>query len=398
MQFNRDDATARCTRCRSRASTPAWASSAWRRCCSTCTRNYEIDLFENLIKAAARRDRRARTSRTTRCKVIADHIRACAFLIVDGVIPGNEGRGYVLRRIMRRAIRHGYKLGQKQPFFHKLVAGLASEMGDAYPELRARASSASTRRAEAGRGALLPRRWRTAWRSSRRALQPARTRRCCDGETVFKLHDTYGFPLDLTADICRERGVTVDDAGFDAAMDSSSASRRAPPASSRCDRALEYARRARPRSTATSSWTRRPRSSRCITDGAAGAAAEAGRRRRGRARHARRSMPRAAARSATAACSVDASRVHVSRSSDTQKIQADVFGHHGTLEAGTLSVGDAVEAQVDAARARAHVRNHSATHLMHTALRKVLGDARAAEGLAGRRRSARASTSRTTSR
>src|SRR2546421_4817141 len=175
--------------------------------------NYEIDLFQDLIRAAARETKQS-DLKSPSLNVIADHIRACSFLIVDGVIPGNEGRGYVLRRIVRRAVRHGYQLGQKQPFFYRLVPDLDRAMGDAYPELR----SSKERVAEVlkqeeerfaetldnGMGVL-----ESALASGEKLL---------DGETVFRLYDTYGFPVDLTADICRERGVMIDMAGFEAAM------------------------------------------------------------------------------------------------------------------------------------------------------------------------------------
>jgi alanyl-tRNA synthetase len=175
--------------------------------------NYEIDLFQDLIKAAAR-ETGQKALKNPSLNVIADHIRACAFLIVDGVIPGNEGRGYVLRRIVRRAIRHGYKLGQKQPFFYKLLPDLDKAMGDAYPELRSSAKRVAevlkqeeerfAETLEHGMGVL-----EGALASGEKLL---------DGETVFKLYDTFGFPVDLTADICRERGVQLDLAGFEAAM------------------------------------------------------------------------------------------------------------------------------------------------------------------------------------
>jgi alanyl-tRNA synthetase len=177
--------------------------------------NYEIDLFQNLLKAAARETGVAFSMDVPSLKVIADHIRACSFLIADGVIPSNDGRGYVLRRIIRRAIRHGYKLGQKGLFFHKLVADLAEEMGQAYPELRQKqAEIEDTLRQEELRFAetldkgmaLLE----TALAANSKQL---------DGETAFKLYDTFGFPLDLTADICREREVEVDQDGFDKAME-----------------------------------------------------------------------------------------------------------------------------------------------------------------------------------
>src|SRR5205085_1194447 len=175
--------------------------------------NYEIDLFVALIAAAARETHTEDLSSPS-LKVIADHIRACAFLIVDGVIPGNEGRGYVLRRIVRRAIRHGYKLGQKQPFFYKLVADLVKAMGDAYPELvKAGERVAQVLKQEEERFAETLENGMAVLES---ALQSED--KMLDGDTVFRLYDTYGFPLDLTADIARERNITVDFAGFEAAM------------------------------------------------------------------------------------------------------------------------------------------------------------------------------------
>src|ERR687895_2594923 len=184
--------------------------------------NYEIDLFQDLIKAAAR-ETRQRELKNPSLNVIADHIRACSFLIVDGVIPANEGRGYVLRRIVRRAIRHGYKLGQKQPFFHRLVDDLDKAMGDAYAELRASKSRVAevlrqeeerfAETLENGMGVL-----ESALASGEKLL---------DGETVFRLYDTFGFPVDLTADIARERDVRIDMAGFGAAVGQQRARARA---------------------------------------------------------------------------------------------------------------------------------------------------------------------------
>src|SRR5213082_477792 len=175
--------------------------------------NYEIDLFQDLIKAAAR-ETHTRELKSPSLNVIADHIRACSFLVVDGVIPGNEGRGYVLRRIIRRAIRHGYKLGQKRPFFHRLVPDLDKAMGDAYPELRSAKARVSdvlkqeeerfAETLENGMGVL-----ESALASGEKLL---------DGETVFRMYVTFGLPVDLTADICRERAVMIDMAGFEAAM------------------------------------------------------------------------------------------------------------------------------------------------------------------------------------
>ncbi|MFI4922540.1 MAG: alanine--tRNA ligase, partial [Burkholderiales bacterium] len=175
--------------------------------------NYEIDLFKDLIKAAARATHSKDLSSNS-LKVIADHIRACSFLIVDGVIPGNEGRGYVLRRIIRRAIRHGYKLGQKQPFFHLLVADLVKVMGAAYPELASGAGrAAQVLKQEEERFAETLENGMEVLESALHAED-----RMLDGETVFKLYDTFGFPVDLTADIARERGIQVDFAGFEAEM------------------------------------------------------------------------------------------------------------------------------------------------------------------------------------
>src|SRR6185369_1442977 len=184
--------------------------------------NYEIDLFVALLAAAKQAVEHAGAKSvdpdSPSLKVIADHIRACAFTVADGVIPGNEGRGYVLRRIARRGIRHGYKLGARKPFFYSLVNELVVQMGDAYPELRrdqARITDVLKQEEErffqtiANGMEIL---------ESALAVLPKEGARVLDGETAFRLHDTYGFPLDLTADVCRERGVTVDSAGFEAAM------------------------------------------------------------------------------------------------------------------------------------------------------------------------------------
>ena len=171
--------------------------------------NYEIDLFQDLIRAAARETGQKQLHNPS-LNVIADHIRACSFLVVDGVIPGNEGRGYVLRRIVRRAIRHGYKLGQKQPFFYRLVEDLDRAMGAAYPELtQAKARVAQILRQEEERFA-------ETLEHGMGVLEGALAsgEKLLDGETVFKLYDTFGFPVDLTADVCRERGVMLDMAGF----------------------------------------------------------------------------------------------------------------------------------------------------------------------------------------
>jgi len=325
--------------------------------------NYEIDLFQDLIRAAAR-ETKQKELRNPSLNVIADHIRACSFLIVDGVIPGNEGRGYVLRRIVRRAIRHGYKLGQKQPFFHKLVPDLDRAMGDAYPELRAAAKRAAdvlrqeeerfAETLEHGMGVL-----EGALASGEKLL---------DGETVFKLYDTFGFPVDLTADICRERGVSIDLAGFEAAMEQQRERARA--ASKFASAAgLDYSGRrtefrgydtlsvpakvvALYREGAPADALRSGETGTVVLDQTPFYAESGG-----------QVGDRGELVAAGGTFAVD----------DTQKIQAEVFGHHGTLKTGALKIGDKVEAKVDVARREATMRNHSVTHLMHKALRDVLG-------------------------
>ena len=328
--------------------------------------NYEIDLFQDLIRAAAR-ETGVTDLATPSLRVIADHIRACAFLIVDGVIPGNEGRGYVLRRIIRRALRHGHKLGQGRPFFHRLVDDLARAMGDAYPELvAARERVAQVLRQEEERfGETLEH----GMAILEQALAGGGSQ--LDGETAFRLYDTFGFPLDLTADVCRERAVAVDEAGFEIAMNRQREQARAA-GKFRAAAGLDYAGAA----TVFHGYERlavaQARVVALYVDGAPVGALRAGQdgvvvldntpfyaESGGQAGDAGELV---AADGAT--------RFAVA---DTQKIQAEVFGHHGRLLAGVLEVGDAVDARVDAERRARTVRNHSATHLMHKALREVLG-------------------------
>ena len=328
--------------------------------------NYEIDLFQDLIRAAARETGVADLA-TPSLRVIADHIRACAFLIVDGVIPGNEGRGYVLRRIIRRALRHGYKLGCRQPFFHKLVDDLERAMGDAYPELvAARERVAQVLAQEEERfGETLEH----GMAILEQALAAGGGQ--LDGETAFRLYDTFGFPLDLTADVCRERGVAVDEAGFEAAMNRQREQARAA-GKFRAAAGLDYEGAA----TAFQGYDRlavpQARVLALYVDGASVAAIHAGQE----AVVVLDSTPFYAESGGQVgdagelAAADGAVRFAVS---DTQKIQADVFGHHGRLASGTLEVGDTVEAIVDAERRARTMRNHSATHLMHKALREVLG-------------------------
>jgi alanyl-tRNA synthetase len=451
--------------------------------------NYEIDLFEKLIQAASRETGESDLENKS-LRVIADHIRATAFLVSDGVVPGNEGRGYVQRRIIRRAIRHGYKLGKKTPFFHKLVADLVALMGDAYPRLRvdgkritevlkaeeerffetlgvgmeildreldweeraikwyvakqpdnlffeddfdtAVASKAkgnyllseaddkyqalflvrsyeTVDEAKAGLSKLLPDILQRIARSSRpashrdlRMLMVLPVRLATDdkaaleeisgqyanspgstlyldfyaesqfvlsGEVAFKLHDTFGFPLDLSADVCRERGVTVDEAGFNAAMEKQKAAGRAA-GKFRMDKALEYTG-AGHAFTGYELLEERARVVALYKDGVA-------------VPQLREGEPGVVVLDSTPFYAESGGQVGDAGVlaaegvqfgvDDTLKIKSDVFGHHGTQTQGTLKVGDSVQAGVNVARRRATMRNHSVTHLMHHALREVLGD------------------------
>ncbi|MDP9902176.1 alanine--tRNA ligase [Variovorax ginsengisoli] len=325
--------------------------------------NYEIDLFDKLVKAASRETGEKDESNKS-LRVIADHIRATAFLVADGVIPSNEGRGYVQRRIVRRAIRHGYKLGQKKPFFHKLVPDLVALMGDAYPKLVADEQRIiDTLKAEEER-------FFETLANGMEILDSALAggAKVLPGEVAFKLHDTFGFPLDLSADVCRERDVEVDEAGFNAAMEKQKAAGRAA-GKFKMDRALEYA-------GASNTFTGyevletaakvtalyfEGTSVEQLSEGQQGVVvldstpfySESG--------------GQVGDQGVLAAEGVQFGV------EDTQKIKADVFGHHGVLTQGTLKVGDALTARVDTERRAATMRNHSVTHLMHKALREVLG-------------------------
>jgi alanyl-tRNA synthetase len=331
--------------------------------------NYDIDLFRSLIRSAAEiTDTKDLESSSLR--VIADHIRACTFLIVDGVVPSNEGRGYVLRRIIRRAIRHGYKLGQTRPFFHKLVAGVVREMGAYYTELvsgEARATQILAQEENRFAETL------TTGMALLDAEAAKLTSAVIPGETVFRLYDTYGFPLDLTADVARERGLTIDQAGFDAAMQAQRGRARA---------ASKFGAEARDSvklsgRTDFSGYDRLADEgvvTALIFDGAVvdelrpgqegqvvldhtpfyaesgGQIGDAG------------VLVGVATPGATARFTVR----------DTQRIGAS-YAHVGVLDAGELRVGDAVRAQVNQQRRTAIALNHSATHLLHAALRKLLG-------------------------
>ncbi|MHB0975129.1 MAG: alanine--tRNA ligase [Thiobacillus sp.] len=328
--------------------------------------NYEIDLFQALIAAAARETRTSDLSSNS-LKVIADHIRACSFLIVDGVIPGNEGRGYVLRRIIRRAIRHGYKLGARAAFFHRIVPDLAAVMGEAYPELvKAQARVMDILKQEEERFFETIEHGMGILETTLKALPAGAS---FDGELAFKLHDTYGFPLDLTADICREANVGVDTAAFDAAMARQKSQARAA-GKFRLGAGLEYSGEA----TIFHGYDTLTHDATVLAlykDGAA-----VNELREGElgvvvldhtpfyAESGGQAGDRGALQSTNGVFEVE----------DTQKIQAQVFGHHGVVKTGMLAVGDAVLARVDEDNRARTMRNHSVTHLMHKALREVLGE------------------------
>ncbi len=325
--------------------------------------NYEIDIFDALIKAAARETGCADLHNNS-LRVIADHIRATAFLVSDGVIPGSEGRGYVQRRIIRRAIRHGYKLGQKKPFFHKLVADLVALMGEAYPNLAAQADRIT---------AVLKTEEERFYETLATGMEILDTSlpqgvHVLAGEVAFKLHDTYGFPLDLTNDVCRERNVSVDEAGFQAAMEKQKSQARAA-GKFKMDRALEYSGVGN-EFVGYEHLSAEAKVTALYVDGVSVKEMQAG-------------QPGVVVLDHTPFYAESGGQVgdqgHINGGAavfeveDTLKIKADVFGHHGELAKGSLKVGDSVQARVDTALRAATVRNHSATHLMHKALREVLG-------------------------
>ena len=330
--------------------------------------NYEIDLFVNLLAAARQAVEGAGAADfdpdSPSLKVIADHIRACSFTVVDGVIPGNAGRGYVLRRIARRAIRHGYKLGARTPFFHKLVAALAKEMGEAYPELR---------REEARVTEVLKQEEDRFFKTIATGMELLESAlaggaKQIDGETAFKLHDTYGFPVDLTADVCRERGVTVDEAGFNRLMHEQRT--RQQDDKFKGAQNLSYDGRA----TAFHGYEQLARDDAKVValyvDGTAVDSANSGADVVVVLDHTPFYAESGGQVGDTGDLRNATTRVLIE---NTLKIQADVFGHHGQVVEGTIKVGDVFTAKVDAERRAKTVRNHSATHLMHKALREVLG-------------------------
>ncbi len=336
--------------------------------------NYEIDLFERLLTAAKQAVDGAGAaqvqpggcdSASPSLKVIADHIRACTFIVTDGVIPGNEGRGYVLRRIARRAIRHGYKLGARKPFFNTLVAPLAAEMGEAYPELRRDAERVTQ---------VLKQEEERFFQTIANGMEMLESAlaggaKQIDGETAFKLHDTFGFPLDLTADVCRERGVTVDEAGFNTAMQRQREQARSK-AKFRMAQGLVYEGAA----TQFDGYEHVARDAAKVTaiyiEGTPVPSAKAG----DDVVIVLDATPFYAESGGqvgdTGELKNAKARVVVE---DTVKVQANVHGHQGRIVEGALAVGDTVAAKIDTERRTKTVRNHSATHLMHKALREVLG-------------------------
>ena len=326
--------------------------------------NYEIDLFQTLIAAAARETKTADLSSPS-LKVLADHIRACSFLIADGVIAGNEGRGYVLRRIIRRAIRHGYKLGVRSAFFHKIVPDLVAEMGSAYPEL----TSNQARITE-----ILKQEEDRFFETIENGMailetELANTAAVFNGETAFKLHDTYGFPLDLTADICRERNVAVDTDAFNAAMTRQKEQARAA-GKFKMATNLEYDGVA----TSFHGYDKLETNANITAlykDGAAVSTLKEGET----GVVVLDNTPfYAESGGQIGDCGELRGANGIFEAEDTQKIQAAVFGHHGVLKTGSLSVGDQVTARVNTQARTSTMRNHSATHLMHKALREVLGE------------------------
>ena len=325
--------------------------------------NYEIDQFQRLIKAAAR-ETGAKDLTNNSLRVIADHIRACAFLVVDGVVPGSDGRAYVLRRIIRRALRHGNKLGQKNPFFYKLIPDLVSEMGVAYPELVEAAERVAKvlKQEEERFGETLE--------NGMKILEAALAKNPgqLDGKTAFALYDTYGFPLDLTADICRERDVALDESGFHEAMEKQKSTARAAGKFEMAS-AIEYSG-PKTQFTGYDNLTDTAKilalyvSGVSVNDIAAGQEATI-------------VLNRSPFYAESGGQAGDVGLIESSSASfavsDTQKVQPDVFGHHGKLATGKLAVGDAITATVNTTVRASTMRNHSATHLMHKALRMVLG-------------------------
>ncbi|MDN5865625.1 MAG: alanine--tRNA ligase, partial [Gammaproteobacteria bacterium] len=327
--------------------------------------NYDIDLFQRLIRAAAKATD-TQDLQANSLKVIADHIRATAFLIVDGVVPSNEGRGYVLRRIMRRAIRHGYQLGRTKPFFYQLIAPLVKEMGEAYPELRHQQKRIEEL------VFLEEERFAQTLDTGMSLLDAAISEvndKQIDGAMTFKLYDTYGFPVDLTADIARERGLTVDMAGFEREM---AAQRQRARAASRFG--ADYSKRVEVKGRSEFSGydhlSGPSRVSALFHDAEQVEQLQAGEQ--GMVVLERTPFYAESGGQVGDAGELIADGIRFIVA-DTQK-RGEAHVHRGRLDVGTLAVGDEIRAEVDSERRAATVRNHSATHLLHAALRELLGE------------------------
>ena len=340
--------------------------------------NYQIDIFVALLAAAKQAVDAAGAGAintglagagcdadSPSLKVIADHIRACSFTVADGIIPGNEGRGYVLRRIARRGIRHGYKLGARKPFFHTLVSPLVVQMGDAYPELRRDAERVT---------AVLKIEEERFFQTIANGMEMLETALAgvtttLPGDVAFKLHDTFGFPLDLTADVCRERGVAVDEAGFNAAMKRQREQARAA-AKFKLAAGLEYTGA----DTSFVGYDGLLHEGSTVTaiyiDGSPSLSAKAGDDVVLVLDHTPFYAESGGQVGDTGELRNAQARVVVE---DTVKVTASVHGHQGRVVEGQIKLGDSLTARVDAERRARTVRNHSATHLMHKALREVLG-------------------------
>ncbi|WP_114653897.1 alanine--tRNA ligase [Polynucleobacter necessarius] len=332
--------------------------------------NYEIDLFVNLLKAAKEAVDAAGGGDcdidSPSLKVIADHIRACSFIVVDGVIPGNAGRGYVLRRITRRAIRHGYKLGARKPFFYQLVPALVKEMGLSYPELQAAKDKVSD---------VIKQEEERFFQTIANGMEIlegalAGGAKTVDGETAFRLHDTFGFPLDLTADVCRERDVTVDAEGFELAMQKQRDQARAA-GKFKVAQGLEYSGKPTQFHGYDTLKHEGAKVTALYVDGSAVQSVKAG----DAAVIVLDNTPFYAESGGQVGDKGELRNEAVRFAvEDTFKIQADVFGHQGEVQEGELKVGDVINALVDVEKRTETMRNHSATHILHKALREVLGD------------------------
>ncbi|WP_445990079.1 alanine--tRNA ligase [Chromobacterium haemolyticum] len=329
--------------------------------------NYETDALACLVRAAARETGVAYSQEVPSLKVIADHIRACCFMVADGILPSNEGRGYVLRRIARRAIRHGYKLGQKGLFFHKIVADLVAEMGDAYPELREKqAHIEDALRAEEIKFAET---LEIGMGLVDSALEGGKTK--LDGDTIFKLYDTFGFPVDLTADICRERDIHADLEGFERAMEAQRERGRAG-SSFKMTGKVSYSGA----DTCFHGYDSASTDAKVLAlfkGTEAVAALEAGEEGIVVLDDTPFYAEGGGQVGDVGEISLQGGIGALFDVNDTQKIQAAVFGHKGKLARGRLAVGDSVTATIDLHARAASARNHSATHLLHAALRHVLG-------------------------